>query len=274
MKAGTGKLSPLLAEDPRRPLVAVTLPDSDGAEPRKKLARGVGTGGMLLAPQIAVSPAESVGLALSNPAKALALVFRSRGPRGGRIVADADLFLNQFLGLVLVAGSTVDDLVSATELRALRVKAREAIEVLDRWAQWAMANRSGGDARAELLVPPKIATVAATLAQHGQRLRLFKRDADLANAAAAKKAPPPPNPNLPPLTDDQQRFRDIFLEQGPHDCMLGSRACEEFYKRTRKAIEESAFRTRIVPALKAWGLKNVRRKGYYFPFDAPARRRG
>lgn len=76
------------------------------------------------------------------------------------------------------------------------------------------------------------------------------------------------------LSEQEQKFRDIFLRRAPQDCLTGPAACEEYTQETGKGIDESDFRKRIVPALKAWGLRSAPKKGYYFPEDAPARRRG
>ena len=100
---------------------------------------------------------------------------------------------------------------------------------------------------------------------------------DPATAPVQAPAAPPRKVSasrLPVLTKQARVFRDIFLARPPHEPILGSAACDEYYKNTNQFVDEPAFRTRIVPVLKRWGLKNIPRVGYWFPENARARQGG
>lgn len=82
--------------------------------------------------------------------------------------------------------------------------------------------------------------------------------------------PPKPEPLLLPY--QAQCFCDLLLERSPDKPITGPRICQAYLERHRSAVEESDFRTNVVPKLKALGLRNKPRVGYYFPADAIARR--
>ena len=79
--------------------------------------------------------------------------------------------------------------------------------------------------------------------------------------------------DLPVLGERQQRFRDILLERAPHDAITGVSLCQLYGRRhPHDPAPEEAFRETVVPALKAWGLRNRPKVGYYFPKGSAARR--
>jgi hypothetical protein len=77
---------------------------------------------------------------------------------------------------------------------------------------------------------------------------------------------------LPVLSEQEQMFRDILLKQAPHDALTGPSVCNRYLERVGSLVDESDFRSRIVPRLKKWGLLNEAKRGYYFPADSAARR--
>lgn len=79
-------------------------------------------------------------------------------------------------------------------------------------------------------------------------------------------------PPLPPLTEQQQRFRDLLLERPSEDLITSDALCELYGRRSGEAVESSNFRGRVYPELREWGLKSYGKKGYAFPEDCPARR--
>ncbi len=79
---------------------------------------------------------------------------------------------------------------------------------------------------------------------------------------------------LPKWDERDREFLLIFIEQPPGLCLTSTRLCELFGNRATglSVPADSAFRTRIVPRLLAWGLQNEGKRGYSLPADALARR--
>ena len=267
-KAGLGVLVPLPASLPSPVAIAMAMPDEHPDPPP----------GTFLTTTIPVSFEEGIENALSNPARVLAMAVCHPGiPVEGMASVGPDIVLHQLLGIVKLARTTLDRCSTDPHNRGDRVKARCILDDVELWVTVAMTCRSGGDAAAPLEVPQAVVDKSIELAEIGQRLRhswaeLARSDLPGAGGTGGD-GPRQDSGDLPVLSKQQQEFRDIFLHRGPRDGLTGPLACREYKKKTDEAIDEGDFRSRIVPKLKSWGLKNERRVGYFFPEDAPARRK-
>jgi hypothetical protein len=103
-------------------------------------------------------------------------------------------------------------------------------------------------------------------------VQLIRESAGLVDLSPSTDGPSSrAEPLLPLLSAQACAIRDILLGQAPEEPLTGSALCEEYEERTKKGLDEGALRSRIIPKLAAWGLKNEPKLGYYFPEDSAAR---
>ncbi len=222
VKVGSGGLLPLSAPTMDRPLVAITVPPDEqpgtllvvdvpvspdqaitfalenpvralfvasyfGHEVRRGLPAGAPTSNPLSSVS---SPEEDTPP--NPPARALRPVCFNGLPvdnyAGGVILRDTDIVVHQFRALLSAATVRLDHYRGDPLATSDRIRAREIIYDLTKWALRIQVVRSGQDANASLTVPMDVGAAAFELARIGRRLPLYERER-LAQEAADREEP-------------------------------------------------------------------------------------
>ena len=166
------------------------------------------------------------------------------------------------------AARLVDSANSADSLRLAERELRgHLVDVFSGPGWWLLDGREGTDGG---LVPQYLVSDAVWR----DLFRANERAGELGSRSASPGGGADGEGDLPVLGKQEQEFMEIFLDREPFQALSGPEACDEFQRRMggETAIDESAFRSRIVPRLRHWGLQNEPRRGYFFPADSPARR--
>jgi len=137
-----------------------------------------------------------------------------------------------------------------------------------------IAQLDRGEGRNLFPLPPSVMELAKELGGIGANLAALPPEKDLpaqSGEPAAESGVAKPQSHLPALGAQAQRFRDLLLDRGPHDCITSEALCALYEERFSEGIESSDLRKRIIPGLKLHGLETHGRLGYVFPEGCPAR---